>query len=113
MKTYSRLWVVVTLLVFCLAPAAFADQIQLVGVFSSRTGGSNPTEYLTPYQLSINGGPVVLGICDDFWTNVSIGQTWKATPHDLSSPGELKFGSQGVEKYWQAAYLGSQLPLWR
>jgi len=109
MKTYSRLWVVVALLVFCLAPAAFADQIQLVGVFPSRTGGSNPTEYLTPYKLSINGGPVVLGICDDFWTSVSIGAKWTANPYDLSNPAALKFGSQGVEKYWQAAYLGNML----
>ena len=109
MSLRTNLRVMAALLTISLAPTVLADQLTLVGVFSGRTGGANPTEYLTPYKLSINGGPVVLGICDDFWTNISVGSTWTAAANNLSNPSVLKFGDQGVEKYYQAAYLGNLL----
>jgi hypothetical protein len=54
--------------------------------------------YTSPYGISINGGAPVPLICDDFTTDISIGESWTAIPTTFAaleagtnSPGTPKF----------------------
>jgi hypothetical protein len=74
--------------------------------------------YTSPYGVSINGSPTpTLLICDDFLTNISIGQTWTATQTTLGAlqvgtnpAGTPKFtGPNEIYNYATAAVLASEL----
>jgi hypothetical protein len=71
--------------------------------------------YTSPYGLSVNGGATTLMICDDFLTNVYVGQTWQAQVTSLADvqagtnpSGTPKFGNN-VANYATAAVLAAQL----
>jgi len=69
--------------------------------------------YTSPYGISINGGSPTLLICDDFLTNISIGQTWSAQVTSLAAlqnnpTATAKFGNN-VTAYATAAVLAAEL----
>ena len=71
--------------------------------------------YTSPYGISINGGSPTLLICDDFLTNISIGQTWTSQVTSLAAlqagtnpAGTPKFGNN-VTNYATAAVLAAEL----
>jgi hypothetical protein len=110
----------------CIAPSAFADNtLTLVnGNANYGMGGV----YTSPYLVSVNGSPVLM-ICDDFLTNVSLGQSWSAgeTPltalsNESSPNSNVKFDHSGspspdanenaAQQMWDyatAAYLANEL----
>jgi len=67
------------------------------------TGVYNPNNvmggvYDSPYWLNINGVET-LAICDDFTTDISVGQTWSASQYslsDVSTAGLQKFNTTPV-----------------
>src|SRR5262245_28542722 len=75
--------------------SAATDTLKLVNAGSGYVMGG---VYTSPYGVAIDGSPTpTLLICDDFETNVSIGQTWTAIPTTLAdlqagtNPGTPKF----------------------
>jgi hypothetical protein len=110
----------VGLAIFCCAPSAFADvNMVLTGV----TGPFMAGVYTSPYIATIDGVSTLV-ICDDFLTDVSIGQAWTAdatTVSSLNGPGPstaVKFDkSPGTpaeavvqqQDYAVAAYLAEQI----
>jgi hypothetical protein len=108
-----------TLAVLGVCSTAHAVTMQLTGV----TGPSMGNVYTSPYtglvgapgestnQLATNGVATTI-ICDDFLTDVSVGQFWQATATNLSSltgltsPDlTLKFGTTGSAAAQQSAYM--------
>jgi hypothetical protein len=70
--------------------------------------------YTSPYGVSINDGAPTMLICDDFTTDINLGQTWTAIVTTLD---ELQAGTNpsgtpkftDVAKYATAALLAAQL----
>ena len=60
------------------APAMLADSVTLVSV----NGASEDGFYVSPYELSIDGGQPIEVWCVDFLDHVDIGQTWNAIISD-------------------------------
>jgi hypothetical protein len=93
--------------------------MQLTGVTGPAMGGVYTSPYLglvgTPgqstSQLATSGIPTTI-ICDDFLTDMSVGQFWQASAtslsalNGLSSPDlALKFGTSGSAAAQQSAYM--------
>jgi hypothetical protein len=103
------------LLIGCSAFGA-TETLQLVSAGAGNVMGG---VYTSPYGISISGnGPTTttLLICDDFQTDISLGETWTATETTLTqitaaSVAGLKFGSlsNAVQDYATAAVLAAEL----
>jgi PEP-CTERM motif len=87
-----------------LAGTAFADSVTLTGAGPANQGGV----YVYPYALQI-GNSTYAGICDDYWHEVYVGETWTANIYTLSQYSSARFGSQGLQNYEEAAWLMSQI----
>ena len=60
------------------ATAMFADSVTLLSV----NGASEDGFYVSPYFLSINGGPPIEAWCVDFPDHSTVGETWDAIISD-------------------------------
>jgi hypothetical protein len=73
--------------------------------------------YTSPYGISINGGSQVPLICDDFTTDISIGESWSAIPTTFAAvqagtnpAGTPKFTPVGeIQDYAVTAVLAAEL----
>jgi hypothetical protein len=72
--------------------------------------------YTSPYGISIDGGTTVPLICDDFTTDISIGETWSAIPTTFSAIeagtnplGTPKFTPADIQNYATVAVLAAEL----
>lgn len=91
------------LVVACLVSVARADDtlvLQSAGA-NSVMGGV----YTSPYGITVNGTPTLL-ICDDFTTDISLGQTWTAAPTALTT---VDAGDVGSLKFANAPYISNIL----
>jgi len=83
-------------ILMCLTLGAWAQDSMVLS-----NGGAWATMggvYTSPYGISVNGGIPTLLICDDFTTDISLGQTWTAsvttlTTVDSGNVENLKFAS--------------------
>src|SRR5260370_5772956 len=100
---------------FLISNAALADNLKLVG-----TPGPVDTGFFTgPYQIKdTSTNAVFLGVCDDFTTDISVGDTWSANVYTLANLKSLKFGASDpggldptnlLQEYQAAFYLTDQL----
>jgi hypothetical protein len=113
MNRASNCLLVVALL--AAAPAAFADTLQLTGIGNGTNYGG---VYDSPYDISINGGtPSMLLSCDDFATEINVGDSWSALAENASavdsgvkfSSGPFYGGNSLQTTYSAAAWLATQL----
>ncbi|MBZ5625335.1 MAG: hypothetical protein LAQ69_42540 [Acidobacteriia bacterium] len=99
-------------LLACFAAGAFAatDTLQLQTAGAGYVMGG---VYTSPYGISINGGAPTLLICDDFTTDISLGQTWFATVTSLADlqagTGTPKFTPVDIQNYATAGVLAAEL----
>ncbi len=87
-------------------------KVTLTGAGGAEYGlGSNYAdgEYLMPYYVSINNGPPVAVICDDYNHTVSIGDQWTATISTFSDLSGTRFGVADSIQYHEAAWIASQI----
>lgn len=105
----------VFLLVPCLAIGAWAqtDMLTLENAGANYVMGG---VYTSPYGISINGGSPVQLICDDFTTDISVGQTWTATVTTFAAIeagtnplGTPKFTPVDIQNYATVAVLAAEL----
>jgi hypothetical protein len=125
MRNRKPLQGTILLLTFLTSGAWATDSLKLVsaGAYAGMGG-----VYTSPYGISVNGGAPALMICDDFTTDISVGQTWTAslntlttlTTSDVSAlkfatspysgtPGIIGGPSNVVQDYATAAVLSAQL----
>lgn len=79
----------------CCGTGALGQTLQLLN--PPNTGYTEGGVYTSPYNISVNGTPMQL-ICDDFTTDISIGESWGTTATtittiDSATVAGLKFDS--------------------
>lgn len=82
-------------LLICCGTGVFAQTLTLLN--PPNTGYTEGGVYTSPYNISVNGTPTQL-ICDDFTTDISIGESWDTaattiTTIDSATVAGLKFDS--------------------
>lgn len=89
-------------------------QVQAASVHLDSTGNSQARNgvYEGFYQLTVDSTSV-LAMCDDFNTNVSVGDSWTGYAYNYgqvtSNPSLVKFSP--LSKYSEAGWLFNQLPI--
>ncbi|MFB3813171.1 MAG: PEP-CTERM sorting domain-containing protein [Terriglobales bacterium] len=99
MKVRALLGLLVVL-VFCGATAR-ADLIVLDHVGSNVQGNV----YVMPYYITVNGGKPIMVVCDSYYREVSIGQTWQGSVNTWATLGNTLYGAGRAQQYLQAAWL--------
>ena len=104
-----------TLLVVCLSSIVWAQSDTLT-LENAGAGYVMGGVYTSPYGVSINNSAPVSLICDDFTTDVSLGQTWTATVTSFAQiqagtapQGTPKFPMNAIQNYATAAVLAAEL----
>jgi hypothetical protein len=105
----------ILLLLPCLAISAWAqtDTLTLENTGANYVMGG---VFTSPYGISINGGTPVSLICDDFTTDISVGESWTATVTTFAAieagtnpPGTPKFTPVDIQNYATVAVLAAEL----
>jgi hypothetical protein len=114
MRDY-RLFRGVLLLLPCLAIGAWAqaDTLTLKNTGANYVMGG---VFTSPYGISVNGGTPVSLICDDFTTDISLGESWTATATTFAAIesgtnplGTPKFTPVDIQNYATVAVLAAEL----
>ena len=111
LKKFSVLSLLAAVAIILAAPMAKADgvQVTLTGV----SGGSANGVDTSPYYGTVDGVKGLAIVCDDYWHEVYIGETWTATENTFSTLSNARF--QGADAaatllmYEEAAFLVQQL----
>jgi hypothetical protein len=109
MKNMFPKQIFTSLILFVVAATAcaFADPVE--AHFAALGGASQNGEYTYPYFVTLDNGPRIPMICDDFYHQSGVGDTWQANITALSG-GDLqntRFGD--LTLYEQGAYLLLQI----
>ncbi len=92
------------LIVLLLAAATIASAD---GVSLTLSNGGNDVMggvYVGPYNFTTSNGQSLQLVCDDFYNDVSVGESWTATTTTLSNLSNVMF-SGSTTQYQEAAYL--------
>lgn len=67
--------------------------------------------YVAPYFGTINGGPTITVICNDYSHDENIGDSWQINISDFSNLSLTRWGNTvgGADKYREAAWLITQM----
>ncbi|MGH9744828.1 MAG: PEP-CTERM sorting domain-containing protein [Candidatus Acidiferrales bacterium] len=96
------------------AAPANADGLPVVSVtLTGVSGGSANGVDTSPYYGIVGGTAGVAIVCDDYWHDVYIGETWTATVNTFSSLDQARFQGANAAAtllmYEEAAFLVEQL----
>jgi hypothetical protein len=109
MRSGRNLWLAMTALLLCLAPAAFAQGQVNINLTSA---GNNVMDgvYVGPYSATVNGTSTQI-ICDDFVDDSYVGESWTANVTTLSNLNGTKWGgmANATQLYNEAAWLATQM----
>jgi hypothetical protein len=102
-----RTTLAVFLFLATMAAAAFANPVE--ARFAGLGGENQNGEYTYPYFVTIDNGPQIAMMCDDFYHQSNVGDTWQANITALSSGdlGNTRFDD--LLKYQEAGYLLMQI----
>jgi hypothetical protein len=96
----------VLLISYAAIPAAASSvNVTLVAASSVIQGGVT----VAPYYLSINGGPDIPVVCDDYTHDVFITESWTATINSFSTLASARFGLGAFQQYAEAGWLATQM----
>ncbi|MGA8143531.1 MAG: PEP-CTERM sorting domain-containing protein [Candidatus Acidiferrales bacterium] len=110
-KRLSILALVAVAALVLAAPAVRADgvQVTLTGV----SGGSANGVETSPYYGTIGTQTGVAIVCDDYWHEVYVGESWMATENTFATLGQARFQGANAAAtllmYEEAAFLVEQL----
>jgi hypothetical protein len=100
-----------TLLLAGILTCGFSAQASTVNItFLGTSGVSDGADYVTPYQLSING-TATLATCYDIFDTVTQGQSWTANAFTLSeaaASGQFSGDTNAFARYEDVAFLSMQ-----
>jgi hypothetical protein len=113
---FKRLLLLALVAVFgmvLVAPAANADGLPVLVTLTGVSGGSVNGVDTSPYYATVGSTTGVPIVCDDYWHEVYIGESWSATVNTFSTLDQARF--QGVNPaatllmYEEAGFLIEQL----
>jgi hypothetical protein len=87
--------------------AAFADTVDVR--FAGFGGQSQNGMYIYPYNLTIDNGPEIAMICDDFLHQSNIGDTWQANRTNLGIGNLSDTRFNNLTEYQEAGFLLMQI----
>src|SRR5690348_10218652 len=95
------------LVVIVASMGAFAAPVEVR--FAGLGGQNQNGMYTYPYYLTLDNGPEIATICDDYFHQSNLGDTWKANITNLAKDNlsHTRFGD--LTKYEEAAYLLMQI----
>lgn len=104
-----QLRIILTVVLFLTGAASLALADPVGARFAALGGASQNGEYVYPYFVTIDNGSPIPMMCDDFYHQSSVGDTWQANITALSSGdlGNTRFGD--LLRYEQAGYLLMQI----
>lgn len=90
--------------------ASVAAQADTLNVNFVGVGGENQNgEYTYPYFLSINNGPQLAMVCDDYYHTTNFGDQWQANITSLTSGDLSNTRFNDLNLYEEASYLLMQM----
>ena len=98
---------VAVLFVIGASVAAFADSAEVR--FAGLGGQNQNGEYTYPYYLTIDNGPSMPMICDDFLHQSNVGDTWLANITNLASGDLSNTRFNNLLSYQEAGFLLMQM----
>lgn len=106
----SKGWKLLSRLSFVLlscGASLFAEQVSmtLTGVGNNGVLGG---VFVGPYVATIDGVTTDV-ICDDFFDETYVGESWKANVSTLADLTQTKWGAAATQQYQEAAWLSLQL----
>jgi hypothetical protein len=106
-KSKALKLLVAALFVIGATVAAFADPVEVR--FAGLGGQSQNGEYTYPYYLTIDNGPQMPMICDDFLHQSNVGDTWQAnlTNLGIGNLGKTRFNN--LTDYEEEGFLLMQI----
>jgi len=117
-NAFRKYWFPTTVAVFLFASVSFAQQTTQIQINGVGNGANLFNVYLDPYNALLGTGSSTvstLAICDDWYDNTSLNQSWTANVFSLPSVGSIPSGSAtplyGANQtlYNELAWLGAQL----
>ena len=87
--------------------AASADPVEVR--FAGLGGQSQNGEYTYPYYLSVDNGPQIPVICDDYLHQSNVGDTWQANLTNLGTDNLNKTRFNNLTEYEEAGFLLMQI----
>ncbi len=87
--------------------AAFATPVE--AGFAGLGGQSQNGEYIYPYFITIDNGAQIAMMCDDFYHQSSVGDTWQANITSLTSGDLSKTRFNNLTEYQEAGFLLMQV----
>jgi hypothetical protein len=99
-----------TLFLFVISVSAIPAAAGPVNVtLKGASGVAQGGVIVAPYYLSINGGPKIPVVCDDYTHGVYTGESWTATINTFSTLASTRFGLGAFQQYAEAAWLVTQI----
>ncbi len=111
MKNVGKpLWGLFATAMLCCGPcvAALGYTTASMTLTGPGTNGALGNVYVGPYQGTINGVSTQI-ICDDFYDDSFLNESWTATVSSFSDLSHTKYGATNLTQYDQAAWLTLQL----
>jgi hypothetical protein len=109
MKRYSLVFCALVVTYFCIAGAT---QAQVPVTLKLVSPGSNISNnfYVGPYTLQVNGGGNISVVCDDFGTETTVNEVWKANALSWAQVSQAEFYSTaGLKGYEAVASLTQKM----
>lgn len=109
MSRISSRQALVCLVLFAMMTAVSAVADPVAARFAAVGGASQNGEFTYPYFITINNGPQLPMVCDDFYHQSNVGDTWLAniTPLIGGNLENTRFGNLSL--YQQGAFLLQQI----
>ncbi len=109
----ARKWLLIVGLILLTSTWAAAGittyNIELVGTGTNTQGGV----YVAPYYITLNGGSQIAVICDSYYNDVYVGETWTGVINTGANLSNTLFGQsmtpdQASQAYAEAGWLYDQ-----
>jgi hypothetical protein len=102
-----KFFALAALFVISATVAGFADTVE--ARFAGLGGQYQNGHYTYPYYLTIDNGPEIAMMCDDFYHQSDVGDTWQANITTLTGGNLSHTRFNDLNKYEEAGYLLMQI----
>jgi hypothetical protein len=103
----KRILSLAAIFIFAASVAAYANSVE--AHFAGLGGENQNGEYTYPYFITIDNGPQIPMICDDFYHSSNVGDSWQANITPLAGGHLNNTRFNNLTEYEEAAFLLLQI----